>query len=160
MEIELLQRIEPGKAGDFLSSKKGIYFWFDKNTDALVYIGIALGTGGLKRRIISQHLNPAYLEFRHEKHTKKDQFQLENAIQRVRKGGNTSQKGIDKSAFRKSIGRKLKLKPGLETASYILENLYLKIFESEITNDVRSLEIELIKKHEPIFNTAHKLRYA
>ena len=119
MELSLLPTLEPTQATTALSNKKGIYFWFSKETDRLVYIGIALGVGGLKRRIVSQHLNPAYLEYRPEKHTTKDKFQSEHSINRKSKDGKTTQCGIDKSAFRKSIGRKLELKPGIDTVQYL-----------------------------------------
>ncbi|MBI4826371.1 MAG: hypothetical protein HY807_08120 [Nitrospirae bacterium] len=158
MKLELLPRIEPDKAVIVLSTKRGIYFWFSKDTDNLIYIGIALGAGGLKKRIVSQHLNPAYLEFRPEKHTEKDRFQLEHAIHRISKDEKNVRYGIDKSAFRKSIGRKLKLKPGIETVTYIMKNLYLKVFESENISIVRALEIDLIKKYEPVFNTSHNTK--
>jgi len=155
MKLELLLRIEPNEAARILSTKRGIYFWFDKDTDHLVYIGVALGAGGLKKRVVSQHLNPAYLEFRCEKHTEKDKFQLAHAIPRMRKDGITVRHGIDKSAFRKSIGRKLKLKPWMDTVAYIVQNLYLRIFESENISTVKILEVELIKKYSPVFNTSH-----
>lgn len=156
MELSLLPVIQPIEADKVLSNKKGIYFWFTKDANRLVYVGIALGAGGLRKRIVSQHLNPAYLEFRPEKHTDKDWFQSENAINRKSRDGKTIRCGIDKSAFRKSIGRKLKLKPGMYTVQYITENLYLKVFESNDLNSVKACEIELIKKYNPEFNTSHK----
>ena len=138
-----------------LTVKKGIYFWFNKGDDTLVYIGIALGVGGLRKRIVGQHLNPKYLEFRPDKQSEKDKYQLEHPIRRLSKNGGVARCGIDKSAFRKAIGRKLKLKPGVDTVNYILENLYLKVFESEDINFVKALEVELINKYEPLFNTSH-----
>lgn len=41
-----------------LSNRRGIYFWFDINNGSITYIGMAVGLGGLKKRIIQQHLNP------------------------------------------------------------------------------------------------------
>ena len=156
MELQSLPRIEPEKASLFLTSTRGIYFWFNKETDELVYIGVAIGTGGLKKRIISQHLNPSYLEYRPEKHTSKDKFQLQHSVYRINKDEKLMRQGIDKSSFRKSIGRKLELKPGNETVRYIIENLYLKVHESESVSFIKEAEIALIKKYQPIFNTSHK----
>jgi hypothetical protein len=160
MELEVLPKIEPNIAVLELSGKRGIYFWFTNDTDTLVYIGVALGSGGLKRRVVSQHLNSAYLEFRSHKQSEKDKFQLQHAVCRTSKDGKTLHYGIDKSAFRKSIGRKLNLKPGDETVQYILQNLYLKVFESENVSAIKKLEVSLIKKYEPLFNTSHNPRYA
>jgi hypothetical protein len=156
MEFQLLTKIEPDQAKSYLSSKKGIYFWFTKNSDTLVYIGVALGSGGLKKRIISQHLNEKYLEYRQKKHTEKDKFQLQYACKKTSKDG-IIHLGIDKSSFRKSIGRKLELKPGCDTVQYILCNLYLKFFESEDISTIKELEVSLIKKHTPLFNTSHNI---
>lgn len=155
MRLEILPVIEPKNALLVLSNKRGIYFWFTNDTCTLVYIGVALGAGGLKKRVISQHLNPAYLEYRPHKQTKMDKFQLEYAICRIGKDGKTLRHGIDKSAFRKAIARKLILKPGAETVQYIIDNLHLKIFESENISAIKELEVSLIKKHKPIFNTTH-----
>ena len=160
MELQLLSRIEPEEASLFLTPKTGIYFWFNKETNELVYIGIAVGVGGLKKRIVSQHLNPTYLEYRPQKHTGRDKFQLKHSISRASKDKKTMRQGIDKSAFRKSIGRKIELKPGAETVKYIIDNLYLKIYESENISLIKEIEVALIKKYEPIFNTAHRQRNA
>lgn len=159
IELENLARIHPTDAKLTLSNKRGIYFWYTNNTDSLVYIGVALGAGGLKKRVASQHLNPLYLEFRSQKQSEKDKFQLQHAVFRTSKDGKTPRYGIDKSAFRKSIGRVERLKPGEETVQYIVQNLYLKVFESENIDAIRNLEISLIKKHEPLFNISHKPKY-
>jgi hypothetical protein len=159
MKLEILPRIGPNDAALALSEKRGIYFWFTNDTDTLVYIGVALGSGGLKKRILSQHLNSSYLEFRPQKQSEKDKFQLQHAVRRMSKDGKTQRYGIDKSAFRKSIGRKKNLKPGEETVQYIMHNLYLKVFESEDISAIKDMEISLIKKHEPLFNTSHNSRY-
>ena len=156
MNLDSLPVIEPKRAKSEIPSKRGIYFWFDNKSNQLVYIGIAVGIGGLKKRIISQHLNPKYLEYRAEKHTLKDKFQLENAIERLSKKDSSMRKGIDKSAFRKSIGRTLNLKPGIDTVNYIVENLYLKINESEDIDVIKVLEKKLIGKYQPKFNTTYK----
>jgi len=160
MDLGSLSKIEPRHANTAISKSRGIYFWFDKENDQLVYIGIAVGMGGLKKRIVSQHLNPKYLEYRTEKHTSKDKFQLEYAIESLSKKGGNIRKGIDKSAFRKSIGRKLLLKAGNETVNYILDNLYLKINKSEDIDDIKAIEKELIGIYQPKFNTTYKSKNA
>ena len=40
--------------------KIGVYLWRSKKDNNIVYIGQALGRGGLNQRIIKQHLNPRY----------------------------------------------------------------------------------------------------
>lgn len=151
--IEEFKAINLLHAKDEIPRNKGIYLWLNENED-IVYIGIACGKNGLYHRICNQHLNPNYLEFRESKHNKKDKFQLSNAILRLRSNG-TIKKGIDKSSFRKSIGRNLKLKPGDETCNYIHKNLKLKVFESNNIELIKKLEKELIIKLNPIFNTTY-----
>jgi hypothetical protein len=135
-------------------TKKGIYLW-STNLDEIAYIGIALGKNGLKHRICNQHLNPAYLEFRETKHNSKDAFQLENAIVKTR-NNNQVKKGIDKSSFRKAIGRKLCIEPGLGTCNYIISNLKLKILAHDDAQFIKDLEKLLISNKQPIFNSTHK----
>lgn len=43
---------------------KGIYLWREKDSEKIVYVGTALGKNGLRHRIISQHLNPNYIDFK------------------------------------------------------------------------------------------------
>ena len=151
-----LKYINISNASNELTEEKGIYFWYEKKRpDNVVYIGIALGRKGLRHRIFSQHLNPKYLEFRPSKHNSKDSFQLENAIYRIGKKGDV-RKGIDKSSFRKAIGRNLLICSGEDTCSYITNNLLLKIFESNDEELLKSLEKELISFYKPIFNTSFK----
>ena len=137
-----------------IPKSKGIYIWLDHN-DKIVYVGIACGRNGLHHRICNQHLNPNYLEFRESKHNEKDVFQLNHAITRLSKN-NTLKKGIDKSSFRKSLGRNLKLKPGNDTCNYIFSNLQLKILTSDEIEMIKQLEIQLITQLNPIFNTTYK----
>ncbi|KUO65664.1 MAG: hypothetical protein APF83_01170 [Lutibacter sp. BRH_c52] len=66
--------------------------------------------------------------------------------------------GIDKSAFRKNIGRTYLIKPGVGTVNFIMENLYLKYFEVSDINILKELEKELIKKHKPELNISHKYK--
>jgi len=152
---QLLKSIDLELHQDQLTTKKGIYFWFDRTSNECVYIGIACNKNGLKGRISRQHLNPKYLEFRDHRHTTYDDYQLSYAVIKISSKG-TEKKGIDKSSFRKSIGRKLKLKPGEETCSYIHSNLTLKVYEHENEQYLKNLEKEMIKKYQPKFNTSLK----
>ncbi len=154
--MKKLPRIDLENVKLHINTKHGIYFWFDKKSNLIVYIGIALGAKGLKGRIISQHLNPKYLEYRSKKHTQKDFYQILHAVKKYNEKNNEIQKGIDKSAFRKSIGRTLNLKPGDETIAYIYNNLYLRVLESEDNTYIRRMEKVLIKRYRPKFNTTHK----
>jgi hypothetical protein len=152
--IQLLNRIEVASVANVLTCARGIYFWFNKKTDQLVYIGIAVGEGGLRKRIAQQHLNPSYLEYRSQKHSHKDSFQLGHKVSRLGKD-DLVRYGIDKSAFRKSIGRKYSIKPGQDTVNFIVNNLYLRICESEDVNSIKLVEKKLIKMLRPELNTAH-----
>lgn len=138
-----------------ISTNKGVYIWINKQ-DEIVYVGIACGKKGLYHRICNQHLNPNYLEFRDSKHNSKDEYQLSHAIIKLR-SKNILKKGIDKSSFRKSIGRKLRLRPGEDTCNYIFTNLQLKLLELNNIEAIKKLEIELISKFNPIFNTSYKI---
>ena len=138
-----------------LTTNKGLYLWFDKDSMECVYVGIACSKTGLKGRISRQHLNPRYLESRDHKHSVHDHFQLKFPIMRLSSKG-IMKKCIDKSTFRKSIGRALKLRPGEETCDYLLSQLNLKIHESSDVQYLKNLEKELIKKLQPRFNTSHK----
>lgn len=156
MDFPSTRKVDLQNIKDLLSSNRGIYFWFDINDNSIVYIGIAVGSGGLKKRIIQQHLSHKYLEYREQKHTSKDDFQLKYAIpRRSVKTGEIIQ-GIDKSSFRKSIGRMLLLKPGEETVNYIKSNLRLEVFESEDIEFIKNMEKTLIQKIQPKFNSAYK----
>lgn len=155
MEFEKLQIIQLSDAATLLSKEKGIYFYFDRKTDKIVYIGLAIESGGLKRKIVTQHLNPRYIEYNAEKHFPEDEFQLHHAFLRISQRG-ILQKGIDKSTFRKSIGRKIQLRPGEETVNYISEYLYLKVVESENIEELKLLKKNLISDYQPFFNSEIK----
>lgn len=152
--LEKFTKINLTNAKVEVPTDKGIYLW-TTNDEVVVYIGIALGKNGLRHRICNQHLNPEYLEFRETKHNSKDSFQLEHAIVKIR-SNNQVRKGIDKSSFRKSIGRKLSIKPGTSTCDYILKNLKLKILTHDDSAFIKELEKNLIVLFQPIFNTSHK----
>jgi excinuclease UvrABC nuclease subunit len=156
MDFEKLQKIHPSEAILKVPKNKGIYFWFEKETDKLIYIGTGTGVNGLHNRIVRQHLNPKYIEYREEKHSHKDVFQLQNPIMKEVKG--ILKAGIDQSAFRKNIGRKYKINPGHGTVDYIMQNLYLKFYEQDDIYELKQLEKELIYKHKPELNISHKYK--
>ncbi len=120
----------------------------------MVYIGVGAGMNGLYNRIVRQHLNPKYIEYRSEKHSSKDSFQLGYPIMKIVKGEMKS--GIDQSVFRKNIGRNLRIKPGEETINYILGNLYLKYIEIEDITKLKRVEKEMTFKIQPKFNNSHR----
>ena len=134
---------------------KGIYFWFVG--EQVNYIGIAKNRNGLYGRVALQHLNEKYLEFRESKQNPElDKFQLSQAVQTFDAKGNPKI-GIDKSTFRKKIGRKFKLKPGRDTVSYIKEN---GTFKFTAINNITGKSLDLIEAtliafFQPPLNTAH-----
>jgi len=149
-----LPKINPNSAKEIIPKTTGIYFWFDKISEELVYIGIGAGSKGLYNRIVRQHLNPKYIEYRSEKHSSKDFYQLSCPVRKEVKG--EMKNGIDQSAFRKNIGRALKIKPGDGTVGYIMSNLYLKYIEIENIGELKEVEKELIAEYKPLFNNSHK----
>ncbi|MCQ4085870.1 hypothetical protein [Saccharibacillus sp. JS10] len=129
----------------------GLYAWFSKVDEELIYIGKATGSGGLRRRIWSQHLNPLYLECRKNKFTSKDAFQVNNPVI------HNDKIGIDKSAFRKSVARKYSLLAGNDSVQYLKKH-YMIAFESYgdlSAIEIADLEKELIIKMKPKFNFSH-----
>ena len=151
MKLDNLISIQIKDIKSSVPQERGIYFWIDNKTNYPVYIGKAKN---LRKRML-QHLNPKYLEYRASKHTIKDSFQLRHAIKRPSKDGSTIREGIDKSVFRRSIGRKLKLKSGNETVDYITKKCCLKVLVYK--KELSILESCLIKKYQPEFNTVGKL---
>lgn len=156
IKFEKLDKISPNEAKVKVPKNTGIYFWFTNDNDELIYIGTGSGKYGLYNRIVRQHLNPKYIEFRSEKHSSKDYFQLSFPIKKKVKG--ELKEGIDQSAFRKNIGRKLQVKPGEGTVNYILKNFYLKYIEVSDIQELKQLEKELIIKYKPKFNINHKYK--
>ena len=72
IDIEILKRIDPNYANELVPKEKGIYFWFRNDTNELIYIGTGSGKNGLHNRIVRQHLNPKYIEYRSKNHNFKD----------------------------------------------------------------------------------------
>ena len=99
-----------------IPSETGNYVWYVKATGNPAYVGAASGSG-LRRRIWAQHLNPRYLEGREQKFTGADLFQLSCAV--VVRG----RPWIDKSVFRRNIGRRERIAPGQATVDYIRHRL-------------------------------------
>jgi hypothetical protein len=157
MKFEDLKRINPKDATEKTPKNTGIYFWFIEETNELIYIGTGSGVNGLYNRIVRQHLNPKYIEYRSEKHSlEKDKFQLKHPIMKEVKS--VLKAGIDQSAFRKNIGRNYEIKPGDGTVNFIMENLYFKYFEMSDICALKELEKELIEKHQPKLNINHKYK--
>src|SRR5438128_12099859 len=84
---------------DDVPPQQGLYVWFGKPSEEVLYVGKASGKGGLRKRIWSQHLNPKYLENRVAKFQAADEFQLSC---RVLRGGKPC---VEQSVFRRSIAR-------------------------------------------------------
>jgi excinuclease UvrABC nuclease subunit len=157
LNISKLKKIDPNDSSlkIIVPKNMGIYFWFKNETDELVYIGSGSGIKGLYNRIIGQHLNPKYIEYRAKVHNlEKDVYQLKYPIIRERDNA----PGIDQSAFRKNIGRTFKIKPGQGTVKYIKDNFYLKYLEVDQKQELITLEQELIFKYKPKLNISHKYK--
>jgi hypothetical protein len=119
---ELLVQLEAAPRCDPLTLRReqipsapGVYVWYSKATGCPVYVGKAAGSKGLRHRIWAQHLNPFYLEGRAQKITAADSFQLGCAV--VLRG----QPRIDKSVFRRNIGRRERIGPSQAIVDYIRE---------------------------------------
>lgn len=157
IDFDELKKIDPKNPDlkNLIPKEMGIYFWFENRSDRLMYIGTGSGVRGLYNRIIRQHLNPKYIEYRVKVHSQeKDAFQLKHPVIRER----DKAPGIDQSAFRKNIGRKFKIKPGIHTVNYIKENLYLKFKEIDDKEELMILEKILIKRLNPFLNVDHKYK--
>jgi hypothetical protein len=135
-----------------IPKSKGVYVWIDSKTNQVVYIGSATGKLGLYGRIHAQHLNPNYVETRPTVHSQVlDKFQLAYPVQKVGIDGSLK-KGIDKSVFRRAIGRLYSMKPGKPTVDHILNNYHL--FYKIVENKVEALRLEsiLISENLPTLN--------
>ena len=156
LDITLLEQIDPNKTDlkNIIPKEIGIYFWIENETNKLMYIGTASGQKGLYNRIIGQHLRSTYIEYRANKgrNIVKDAYQLEHAIIRERDGA----KGIDQSSFRRSVGSKFKIKPGIHTVNFIKENFHLKYKLIDDKEELMILEKILIKRLNPLLNVDHK----
>jgi hypothetical protein len=155
-DLKKLENIDPNNINlkQIIPKNIGIYFWLKNVTNESMYIGTGSGKKGLYNRIITQHLNPKYIEYRAGKGrtSSRDAYQLKYPIIRERDG----EKGIDQSSFRRSVGSTFNIKPGVHTVNYIKENFYLKYFEVEDKVELMHLEKQLIRKYDPLLNIDHK----
>ena len=130
----------------------GVYAWFQD--DEVVYIGKSTaGRYGMYRRIVKQHLEPAYLEPREDIWTDKDRYQIENRV--LDKKGRHA---IDKSAFRKSVARKHQLLAGEESVEFLKKHFTFACLALPNAGKPLILAIEgaLTRKYNPIYNTSNK----
>jgi hypothetical protein len=113
----------------------------------VIYIGTATGVGGLRNRI-GHHLSPRYLESRSEELRPEDQFQLSCGVLL------NGRPAVDKSVFRRSLGRSLKLSPGEGTVDHIRQNLSVGwvTFSPKDAGTVLGLWDALIKLQRPRLN--------
>lgn len=132
---------------DDVPRQRGLYAWYSIESGDLLYVGKATGRRGLRGRICSQHLNPQYVETRPEKFRPADEFQLSCG----EVGGKVC---VDKSVFRRSIGRRFKLAPGEPTVRYIKEKLAVAWLTADVVGDVPKCELELIQVLEPVLNVS------
>lgn len=152
---ELVAQLESAPRHDPLTlrsqdipSAPGIYVWYAKEAGCPVYVGKASGRKGLRHRIWAQHLNPRYLEGRALKFTEADSFQLSCAVT-IR-----GQPRIDKSVFRRNVGRREQVAPGQPTVDYIrrhFELAWVILPRSEIAILERDL-IARIAPTGPLYN--------
>lgn len=128
-----------------IPTQKGVYGWF--RASEVIYIGTATGGGGLRNRI-GHHLSPRYLESRSDKLRPEDQFQLSCGVLL------NGRPAVDKSVFRRSLGRSLKLSPGEGTVDHIRQNLSVGWipFPPDDVGKILSVEDALIKMKRPTLN--------
>jgi hypothetical protein len=123
---------------------KGIYAWF--SGPEVEYIGTATGAVGLRGRI-GNHLAPRYLESRPEKLGPADEYQLSCGVFLNRKPA------VDKSVFRRSLGRTLRISPGEGTVAYIRQlSVGWLTFSPAYEGTILSLEEALIQAVKPKLN--------
>jgi hypothetical protein len=149
MRERLLQTRSPAATltPDKIPSEAGIYVWYTKSGE-VVYVGKATGKGGLRRRIGRQHLSATYLETRPEKFRTEDDFQRGCGFL---KNGKVC---VDKSVFRRSIGRSQKLAPGAPTVQYIRDNLDVAWLTEDLIGDAPQAERDLIRELAPKLNVS------
>jgi hypothetical protein len=133
---------------DKVPAEKGLYVWYSAASGDVLYVGKAMGRDGLRGRICMQHLNAKYLETRPEKFRGEDAFQLGCGVM---VGGKVC---VDKSVFRRSVGRWQRLAPGEETVRYIIENLEVAWLTGEVVEDIPACERLLIQEMEPSLNVS------
>ena len=147
---ELISRSPHSPSEDLrgvVPNQLGAYVWSEKSSGQIVYAGSATGNKGLYRRIIGQHLNPKYLLTNKEKwHQQKDAFQIVNFVL------SNGKPAIDKSAFRKNIGRAHRIRPGEGTVRFIKDNFILRFIVLPSRETALSIEDEIIDLYCPRYN--------
>ena len=98
---------------DDIPTLQGLYVWSSASSGEVFYVGKASGRAGLRNRIWAQHLNPKYVETREEKFQSADDFQRGCS---VLIGGKVC---VDKSVFRRSLGRSRRLAPGAHDPTHL-----------------------------------------
>ena len=134
---------------------RGIYVWSKGNSEVF-YIGTATGKYGLKGRL-GDHLRPTHLEARKSKHQPEDSFQLKCGIFVTCSRTGARKPAVDKSVFRRSLGRKLRLAPGVKTVGFIRSKLEVAWFTfppKSTRKDILKYEAELIRMLKPKLNRA------
>jgi hypothetical protein len=123
----------------------GLYGFFLRDGETVIYVGSATGVHGLRRRIWQQHLNPMYLEPRLPRDT--TLFQLRNPIHR------RDLVVVDKSRFRFNVGQAHSLRAD-QTVDYIKANFVLGFVELPNTDieEVKRIEKTLIRLLRPSYN--------
>lgn len=112
-----------------------------------MYVGTATGKKGLYGRIISQHLNPRYLQTDQRKWCpKKNSYQIEHHTV------SNNKPAIDKSAFRKNIGRINCIAPGLHTVNFIKLEFFLQFLTLQSKKRTLQLEKTIIIEFSPEYN--------
>ncbi len=130
-----------------IPSEQGLYVWYATSSGEVFYVGKATGRAGLRKRIWSQHLGRRYLESRVEKFQSEDEFQRSCGVLVAGKVC------VDKSVFRRSIGRSLRLAPGEDTVRYIRQNLAVAwLTFADLGGDIPGYEVELIRELKPKLN--------
>lgn len=150
MKHLLFQTRKPAAAlnCDDIPSQQGLYVWYSIGSGEIFYVGKATGRGGLRRRIGSQHLNPKYLEMRPDRFRHDDEYQRSCG---VLVGGRVC---VDKSVFRRSIGRLFRLAPGQATVQYIRENLAVAWLTADLVSEIPKCEADLIRELKPKLNVS------
>ena len=148
MNVSRLHKYDPSLIEKVIPRDKGVYIWWSRRTGKAVYVGIALNRkNGLLGRVLRQHLNPKYLEYRPDK--------TRNAKRTVVLNG---KKVRENSVFRKAISEKYNLDPGVECVDYIMKHFLVSFFPMKTSSieKIKQKEQLLIKDLKPDFNKQYK----
>ncbi len=147
MNVSRIHKYDPSQIEKVTPRDKGLYIWWSRKTGKAVYVGIALSRKGLLGRVLRQHLNPKYLEYRPDK--------TRNAKRTVVLNG---KKVRENSVFRKAISEKYNLDPGVECVDYIIKYFLVSFIPMQASSreEVKQKEQLLIKDLKPSFNKHYK----